>query len=160
MLALRYAAVLALVFWIGGLVALGTTAAPATFDVLGPDPQGRALAGSVFGEVLRRFHLGAYAGAAVLIASLAARRILGPRPRPFAVRMTLAVLMTAATMWSGMVLSPRIEQMRRDANGAPSALPETDPRRIEFGRLHGLSTAVQLVPIVGGLILLFFELRD
>ena len=58
MLALRYAAVLALVVWIGGLVALGALAAPAAFDVLGArGAEGRALAGSVVGETLRRFNL-------------------------------------------------------------------------------------------------------
>ena len=160
MLALRYAAVLALVFWIGGLVALGALAAPAVFDVLGPQPQGRALAGSVFGETLRRFHLGTYASGAVLITSLAARRVLGPRPRPFAFRMGLAVVITSATVWSGMVLSPRIESLRREAGVAPSTLPEADPRRVEFGRAHGLSTSIQFVPLLGGLILLFFELKD
>ena len=61
MLALRYAAVLALVVWIGGLVALGALAAPAAFDVLGAlGAEGRTLAGSVVGETLRRFNLVAY----------------------------------------------------------------------------------------------------
>ena len=43
---------------------------------------------------------------------------------------------------------------------APSSLPAGDPRRVEFGRLHGLSTGIQLVPLLGGLLLLFFEMKD
>ena len=35
MLALRYAAVLALALWTGGLVVVGAVAAPAVFDILG-----------------------------------------------------------------------------------------------------------------------------
>jgi len=44
--------------------------------------------------------------------------------------------------------------------GAPSSLPPTDTRRVTFGRLHGLSTGLELVPVLGGLLLLFRELKD
>jgi len=43
---------------------------------------------------------------------------------------------------------------------APSTLAQSDPRRIEFGRLHGTSVSLQLVPLLGGLALLFWELKD
>ena len=57
MLALRFAALLALVVWVGGLIALGAVAAPAVFDVVAARqlPDGRLLAGAIFGEILRRF---------------------------------------------------------------------------------------------------------
>jgi hypothetical protein len=42
---------------------------------------------------------------------------------------------------------------------APSSLSENDPRRVEFGRLHGLSSGLQLIPLLGGLALMFFELN-
>jgi hypothetical protein len=161
MLALRYAAVVALVIWIGGLIALGAFAAPATFDVLGVrGPEGRALAGAVFGETLRRFHLTAYLCGAVVVGSLAVRAVLGPRPRRFSSRMIVSFLMIGAASWTGFVLIPEIDAVQRAAGVSPSTLPEGDPRRAEFGRLHGLSTSLQLVPILGGLGLLFFELKD
>ena len=47
-----------------------------------------------------------------------------------------------------------------DIGMAPSKLPEGDPRRVEFGRLHATSTALESVPLLGGLLLLFWELRD
>ncbi|MGH9370254.1 MAG: DUF4149 domain-containing protein, partial [Vicinamibacterales bacterium] len=161
MLALRYVAVLALVFWIGGLVALGAFAAPAAFDVLGPrGADGRALAGAVFGETLRRFHLAAYACAAIIVMSLLVRGVLGPRPRRFAIRLAVTAIMAGAGAWSGLVLTPRIHEAQETLGTSPSTLPEGDPRRVEFGRLHGISTSLQLVPLLGGLALLFFELRD
>ena len=84
MLALRFAAVLALVFWVGGLVVLGVFAAPAAFDVLETrGAEGRVLAGAVFGETLRRFHIATYAAGGILIVSLLARAVLGPRPMRF-----------------------------------------------------------------------------
>ena len=54
MLLLRYIALLALVVWVGGLVALGAIVAPATFDVMAARQvaDGRLVAGAVFGEAV------------------------------------------------------------------------------------------------------------
>ena len=162
MLALRYAALVALALWAGGLVALGAIAAPSIFDVLGARqiPDGRALAGAIFGEALGRFRLISYICGAVLILSLAARGVLGPRPRRFALRMAITVTMLAASLYSGLAVSPRIDRLRRDIGVSPSTLPASDPRRAEFGRLHGISTTLELVPVLGALLLLAWELRD
>ena len=162
MLALRYAALLALVVWVGGLFALGAIAAPATFDVVAARqlPDGRLVAGAIFGEILRRFHHVGYICGVVLTLSLTARAVLGPRPRRFALRAGLALAMLAAVVYSGLVVSPQIERLQTISGVAPSSLPEGDPRRVEFGRLHGMSTAIQLVPILGGLILMFWEIKE
>ena len=154
MLALRFAAVLALAIWIGGLVALGMFAAPTAFDVLGPrGPDGRALAGALFGETLARFHSAIYACGGILLASLAVRGVLGPRPRRFAIRVAVVVVMLGAAVYSGFVLIPQVQT-------AAAAMQDADSRRIELGRLHGIATSIQLVPLLGGLLLLWFELKD
>src|SRR5688572_8374697 len=85
MLALRYAYVLALVVWLGGMLLLGAIVAPTTFQVLqaSAPEHGRALAGELFGVLLSRFHYVAYAAGAVLLLTLAAMAVLGPRPAQF-----------------------------------------------------------------------------
>jgi hypothetical protein len=162
MLALRYVALLALVLWIGGLAVLGGLAAPATFDVIAVRQiaDGRELAGAIFGEALRRFHLLSYGCGGVLLGVLLARAVLGPRPSWFAVRAAIALSMLAATLYSGLVVSARIEASRTAIGASPSSLPDVDPRRAEFGRLHATSTGLQLIPLVGGLALLLMELKD
>ena len=161
MLALRYAALLMLVIWVGGLLALGTIAAPSIFDVLASQPDsGRLLAGTLFGEILRRFHLVSYAAGAVLLGTLLLRRVLGPRPRRFAWRAGIATVMLSASAYSGLVVAARIAQIQREIGVAPSTLPEGDARRVEFGRLHGLSTALQLIPVLGGLMLIYWEIKE
>ena len=107
MLVPRFATVLAIAVWIGGLLALGAIAAPAIFEVvsLRQVPDGRMLSGAIFGEVLRRFHLVSYGCGAVIVIALFVRAVLGPRPRRFSIRLGIAVLMLGATMYSGMVLS-------------------------------------------------------
>ena len=162
MFALRYTALLALTVWVGGLLSLGAVAAPAIFDVVAAQQiaEGRLVSGAIFGEILRRFHHVSYVCGCLVPLSLVARGVLGPRPRRFAVRMALSVLMLGAVAYSGLALLPRIEALRTSSTVAPSSLPESDPRRIEFGRLHGFSTGLQIIPVIGGLLLLFWELRD
>jgi Domain of unknown function (DUF4149) len=161
MLALRYAAVLALALWTGGLVVVGAVAAPSIFDFLGArGVDGRVLAAAVVGELLGRFTVIAYGCAGVVLLSLAVRGVLGPRPRRFAFRVAGLLLMIAATVYAGAVLTPRIAAIQRSIGTAPSALAATDPRRVEFGRLHGASVVLQLVPLLGGLALLLWELKD
>ena len=162
MFALRYAALAAIALWVGGIVILGGVAAPATFDLLAARgvADHRVLGGAIFGEMLRRFHLVAYGCAGVLFLSLLVRAVLGPRPAYFGMRFAIFGLMLVATLYSGIVLSRRIEDARAAAGGAPSALAENDPRRTEFGRLHRISTILLLIPVAGGLALLFWEARD
>ncbi|HVL67714.1 MAG TPA: DUF4149 domain-containing protein [Vicinamibacterales bacterium] len=162
MFALRYAAVVAASLWGGGLLVLGAIAAPSIFDTLAARGvyEGRVLAGAIFGEALRRFHLLSYACGTLIGVSLVVRAALGPRPAPFGLRLAVLAVMLAAAVYSGTALTARIERARQAAGGAPSALAPDDPRRIAFGRLHGISTVLQVVPLVGSLALIFWELKD
>lgn len=162
MFALRYAALVAIALWTGGIIILGAVAAPSIFEALAARgfADYRVIGGSVFGEVLRRFHLVSYGCAAVLFFSLLLRAVLGPRPSYFGIRFAIFALMLMATLYSGVVLSTRVDQARAAAGGAPSSLDAGDPRRVEFDRLHRLSTMLQLIPVLGGLSLLFWEARD
>jgi hypothetical protein len=162
MFALRYVAVVAAAVWAGGLLALGAVAAPAVFDIVAARgiADGRVVSGAIFGEVLRRFHLLAYVCGVVIAGTLITRALLGPRPVRFRRRLTVSAVMLAAALYSGFVLSRQIERVRSEAGGAPSALAADDPRRITFGRLHAFSTVLQIVPLLGGLAIIFWELRD
>src|SRR5262245_65354867 len=164
MAALRYATLLALAVWIGGLLALGAVAAPAIFQVVADKgvPAGRALSGAIFGDVLRRFHLVSYACGAWILLSLVARALLGPRPRRFAIRACIAAVMLGASLYSGFVVSASISHVQQEIGQDVSAstLPADDPRRAAFDRLHGRSTLLHFVPLVGGLVLLFLEMND
>src|SRR5690349_18145296 len=162
MLGLRYVALLALVVWIGGLAVLGAIAAPVAFDVTAARhlPDARLLAGALFGEMLRRFTLVSYGAGILLLLTLFVRRILGPRPHRWGIRTAIASLMLLASAYAGIVIASRITAIQQQIGVAPSSLPEADPRRIAFGRLHGVSTALQLVPILGGLALIFWEIKE
>jgi uncharacterized membrane protein len=162
MFLLRYVALLALVVWVGGLVALGAIAAPAMFEVMAARQiaDGRLLAGALFGEILHRFFVTSCAAAGVIFLSLMLRRILGPKPRRFGWRAGILILMVASAVYAGVVVAGRIAALQSSIKVAPSSLPASDPRRIEFGRLHAISTSLQIVPLVGGLFLLYWEMKE
>jgi len=162
MLALRYLYVLALVIWLGGMVALGAMVAPATFQVLQASaPQiGRALAGELFGTILARFHYVAYACGGVLLLSIGAMAVLGPRPRAFAVRLGLISVMLLVSLYSGLIVLTSIDAIQLEAGRLPSLLPAGDPLRVRFDSLHQLSTWLMMTNVVGALALLYWEARD
>jgi uncharacterized membrane protein len=162
MLALRYAYVLALVIWLGGMVVLGAIVAPSTFQLLAarlPDA-GRALAGDLFGSMLARFHYVAYAAGGTLLATLAVMRVLGPKPPAFAARALIIIGMLILALYSGMVVLSSIDAIQLEAGGLTSLLPAGDARRVRFDELHQLSTRLMMANVVGALALLYWEARD
>ena len=162
MLALRYVYVLALMVWLGGMVILGAVVAPTTFEVLQASvpATGRELAGVVFGTTLARFHYVAYVAGGLLLVTLAAMRVLGPRPAHVGVRAIIAALMLAVALYSGMVVLRQIDAVQAEAGGLPSRLPADDDRRVRFDALHLLSTRLMMFNIAAALVLLYWEARE
>jgi hypothetical protein len=159
---LRFASILLLAFWVGGLATLGSLAAPEIFNVLERhDPEGgRALAGEVFGAVFRRFQRVAWVLGALLVALYGLRALLGPRPRWLGLRVWTSAALLAMSLAGGLIIAPRIDAIRQSANGPVAGLPDGDSRRTEFGRLHALSNGLMLVTLLAGAGLMWGELRD
>jgi hypothetical protein len=78
--------VLALSLWFGGTIVVGALAAPAS------------------DAVLLRFFRASYISGGLLIASLFAMALLGPRPSGYFARMAVAVAMYAVTIYAGRQL--------------------------------------------------------
>jgi hypothetical protein len=179
MFALRFVYMLALTVWLGGMVVLGAIVAPSVFQVLqAPHPEivqgppegghyvqnGRELAGEVFGTALSRFAYLSYGCAGLMIVTLTAMALLGPRPRPFLIRGLVIAAMLGITLYGGVIVANQIravqkEVAQQEAGGLPSKLPEGDPRRVRFDGLHTLSERLMLVNVLGALALLFWESR-
>jgi hypothetical protein len=161
MLVLRYVYVLALAVWLGGIVVLGALAAPTIFAVLqASDPvTGRALAGELFGTLIARFHYVAYASGGLLLVTLAAMALLGPRPRGLAARTAIAAIMLALSLYSGLVVLAEIEHIQREVGMLPSRLPADDVRRLRFDDLHLRSTRLMWATLAGALALVYWEAR-
>lgn len=158
---LAFASLLVLALWIGGLATLGL-AAPVIFSVLeARDPiAGRMIAGMVFGAIFEQFQRVAWVLGGLQLVLLGLRTALGPRPRRVAIRLAAVTAMLALSLASSFILAPRINQIRDAASGTVAALPDTDPRKTEFGRLHGLSNTAMLATLLMGTALLWAEMKD
>lgn len=162
MFAVRYATLTALVVWIGGMAVIGLLVAPTTFGVLeaADHEAGRVLAGTLFGELLRRFHLVMYACGAIVCVGLLLMKFVGPPPRAFPVRVGLAVVMLGLALYSGIPVSRELAQIQAGIEGPVNRLPDTDARRIRFDALHRSSTLSMTLSIGLGLVSLFWYARE
>jgi hypothetical protein len=161
MFLLRYLYLLALSVWLGGLVAVALSASAvfAALEAWNPD-EGRVLAGQTVGSLLHAVHPLLYGAGAVMLATLTARRLLGPRPVAYGIRASLVTLMLGFALASGFGISPRVEAMQREIGSPVASLPESDPRRQSFYRLHGLSNLLLGATVIAGLILMIWESRE
>jgi hypothetical protein len=161
-LALRLVYVLALAVWLGGMTMLGAVVAPTIFQTLqAADPgSGRALAGLAFAAILTRFHFVAYGCGILLLVTLVAMALLGPRPKQVAIRFAIVAAMLLVSAYSGVVVLGEIDTIQREVGTLPSRLPEGDPRRVRFDALHQLSTRLMMVDLIGALALLYWEARE
>jgi hypothetical protein len=159
---LRFVSLVILAVWIGGLAVIGIVAAPSVFAVLeAHDPVGgRTLAAAVFGAVFMRFQPVTWILGGLLITIFVVRAALGPRPGKLAVRIWTVFAMLGISVGTTFLIIPRIDRIRNATPGAIAALADTDARKIEFNRWHGLSNGLMLLTLVGGLGLIWFETHD
>ena len=84
--ALRYVYVLALSIWFGGIITVGAIIAP------------------ISGVAVRRFYITSYIAGGLVLSSLFAMALLGPRPSGFFARFGVAVGMLVVTLYAGLEL--------------------------------------------------------
>jgi Domain of unknown function (DUF4149) len=130
----------ALAFWVGGtlLVAL---AAPVVFGKIAS----RDLAGTVFGEILRRFEILKQLLSLVLVIGVFVELEQGLRLQGRSAAGAIAIFLAIATnVYLAMVLRPRMEYFRQKVGSFDAAAAE-DPWKARFDRLHRRSTRVFLL---------------
>jgi len=115
----------------------------------------RELAGAVVTRALSTLHwIGIVAGVIFLVASLAYSSMTAGSAEPFAGRHLLIVGMLALTLASQFGVSPKMQALRRDMGVIDNVAP-TDARRIQFNRLHRVSTGLEQAVLLMGLVVLW-----
>ena len=148
---LRFLMLLALVAWLGGILFFGAVLAPVLFSTL---PQ-RELAGAVVTRALGALHwIGIVAGIVFLAASLAHSLLTTGAVEPLDWRHLLIVAMLGLTLASQFGVSPKMRALRRDMGVIDTVAP-MDVRRIQFNRLHRVSTGLEQAVLLMGLIVLW-----
>ena len=126
----QVATIALLAAWLGAATLAAAVVAPAAFAVL----PSRALAGGLVGRVLPPLFL---AGIVVGVAAAALQwGAAGPWP---ALRIALPFVVALECGAAQFGVAPRIARVRAEIGPSVEALALEDPRRHEFGQLHGIS---------------------
>ena len=155
----RYLALAALTVWLGSMSVLGLLIVPAIGRALQP-ADGHLLSGGVLSEILRLFHLLAYACGAVLLICLFVIKFVGPPPRAFKLRAALVAVMLAIALYSGIPLAREMFAMQPRAAGSVSGLSDPDARRTRFDRLHATAATLLAINVALGFVLLSWYVRE
>jgi Domain of unknown function (DUF4149) len=135
-----------LAVWLGASILFAAAVAPALFAVL----PSRALAGEVVGRVLPVL---LYSGVAVAVFVGGREATRGMRARG------LVALVVVLTCGYAVSLGRRIDQVRASIGGPIDGIDAADPRRIEFGRLHGVSVGLLGIAMLAALVLIVMLAR-
>lgn len=148
---------LSLGVWVGAALFVGVLLAPGAFATLPT----RELAGNVVGMALARLHLLGYAcGAVYLLASVLAARSVNALARPAVVCVLAMLLLTAATQFGVNAKAGDLRQQMRSEFGSVDATPAGHALRAQFGRLHGVSSAIELTVLLLGAVALLLTVRS
>ena len=154
---IRFLMLLALVTWVGGILFFAFVLAPTVFHP-GILPS-RQLAGAVVSRSLGILHsIGLACGIVFLFASIVDLRVTTGYISPLAARNVLIYLMILLTLVSMFGVSTRMLALRNDMVFIDD-VPQNDPRRVEFNRLHGWSTRLEGAVLVLGLAVIFLTAR-
>jgi hypothetical protein len=133
-----------LVAWLGAALFFSVAVAPALFAVL----PSRALAGDVVGRLLPPiYYAGIVVGLLVMVTQWRANEGWSWRGREAAAFVTVLACGVAQ-----LFIAPRIQRVRAEIPGPIEVLAADDPRRLAFGRLHGISVAWLGVAMLAALI--------
>jgi uncharacterized membrane protein len=143
---LRSLEFLSLSLWLGADAFLSFVVAPGAFAILG----NRDAAGRMVGYSLARLHFaGIFLGLLFLAARLLRTRDFASLTAAAALCVVLMVVLTAASQFT---VSNRMENLKKEMVSVQNT-PETDPRRVEFNKLHHVSVryegAVLLLALAG-----------
>ncbi|HEX4022939.1 MAG TPA: DUF4149 domain-containing protein [Acidobacteriaceae bacterium] len=161
--AVRALLLFCLVVWLGGLLFFGAVVAPVAFGILMPmipDPAfGLHVAGTMVRNSLLQLHwMGLIAGAAMIFLCAVERGMQWTRRSVVPYFVVLGVML-ALTAFSQFSIIPRMETLRLQAGSAIDNPTSDNPARVEFNRLHNISTQLEGGVLVGGLVLVVLLAR-
>jgi uncharacterized membrane protein len=150
---LRSIEFLSISLWLGGDAFLSFVVAPGAFALLGS----RDAAGMMVGYSLARLHYaGIILGVLFLLARLVRTRDMASFTTAAALCVVLMVILTAASQFT---VSNRMERLKKEMVSVQNT-PESDPRRVEFNRLHHASVRYEGVVLLLGLAAMILLVKE
>jgi hypothetical protein len=150
---LRFLQVLVLGGWIGAIVYFAAVVTVGAFAVL----PNQDLAGAIVGYTIGGLHeFGVIVAVIYLLAAICLWRSPKALARPAAIGVELMLLLTLA---SQRIVIPPMDALRAQM-GSVAATAATNPSRVQFDRLHGISVDLEVAILLLGLVALFLTVRE
>jgi Domain of unknown function (DUF4149) len=147
---------LLLTLWLGAMFFFSFAVAPTVFAVLPT----RELAGQVVNSLIGKLELiGLICGPLLLLSQLAAWPKRAPEAKARVLRVILLVLMTLLVAASRFWVSAKMHALRAQIGSPIDDIPVTDPQRVEFNALHGVSVSLMGATMLAGLVVIFLTVR-
>lgn len=150
----RLVHILVLALWVGGGVLFAFVVAPEAFRVIHPRSEAAALVAAVLERVDASILV---VGPILFLTLFAGWTPLGVRLRWRAI---LVLLMSGASLLSGLWLSPTMQSLQKAMGRAVEDLDRGDPLRIEFERLHYASEGLTGLHLLLAFVLLVAALTN
>ncbi len=150
---LRFIHLFTFVFWYGTLLYFTFIQAPVLFKTLPRD-----VFGLVQSKLFPPFYIISYICGTVLIVTYHFTHPLKPNDPQDCVKITALYLMLLLSLGQGMWIGPKAAQLRLDRIAAEESkdTPKVEVLKREFGKAHGISSLINLLVILSGLVYLIF----
>jgi len=147
--------------WFGAALFFGAVVAPAAFGVLRSFGLANAneIAGSIVTRSLSVVNIAGFVIALLLLLTLLLRRNYSSRVS-FILECICLALITIATGVGHWVIAARMRALRAAMELPIDQIAAGDPRRIEFGSLHGYSVNVLGLAMIAALVALVLMARN
>lgn len=153
---IEFAHALVLMLWIGSLAGFAVVVIPTLMTSIPSREMAVRAILAIFEQIA---FLGCGAGAFLLLTTLL-MHLFSLRPvRTTLAQMILLLVMTSTAVGSQLVLAPRLNDAIRALVVPLESLPDSDPLRVNIGRLLSASTAILTLQIAAGIVVLFFVVR-
>ena len=138
---IKYVHLLGLTVWLGGMIFFSFIGAPAIFKTLS-----RELAGQVVGAIFPKYYILGYVITALLLATL----YLISKGNLAAVKTGMIMLAVAGSLhlFHGTVIGSKARAIKAEMYQQAEGSEERQALRKKFGKLHGVSSALNLVTMI------------
>ena len=147
---------LLLTVWLGAMIFFSFAVAPTVFAVLPT----RELAGQVVNSLIGKLELlGLVCGPLLLLSQLALWPKRPAEAKARVLRVILLALMTLLVAASRFWVSAKLHALRAQLSGPIDDLAVTDPLRVEFSALHGVSVSLMGAAMLAGIVVMLITVR-
>ena len=158
---MNFTRLILLACWFGAALFFGAVVAPAAFGVLRSFglPNANEIAGSIVTRSLSVINIAGFLIALLLLLTLFVRRSIAGRVS-FIIECVCLILIALTTAVGHWVIAARMRTLRAAMVLPIDQIAANDPRRLEFGALHGYSVNALGLAMIAALVALVLMARS